>query len=93
MAPQETAKLDAILEQVAEHRTDFQIFRTQIFGDAQDEKPTGRLPMLEAGQKNHEKRIARLERAALMIVGAAGLLKLVALSADSLAHIVEVFKH
>ena len=93
MAPQETAKLDAILEQVGEHRVDFQIFRTQILGDPEDEKPTGRLPMLEARSHSHEKRITRLERLALMVVGAAGLLKLLAIGAESLAHIVEVFKH
>ena len=92
MAPQETAKLNEILEQVSEHRTEFRVFRTEILGGDGEEKPTGRLPRLEIQSADHEKRLIRIERVILMIMGAAGLLKALAWGADSVAHIVEVFR-
>jgi hypothetical protein len=92
MAPQETQKLDILLDQLAEHRTDFAVFRTEILGSAEDEKPTGRLPRLETRSDNHEKRIQRMERFVLMLLGAAGLLKALTWGAASLAHIIEVLR-
>lgn len=92
MAPENTEKLDAILEQLNEHRTDFATFRTEVLGSPTDEKSTGRLPRLEAISADHERRIVRIERFILLILGAAGLLKALAWSADTVAHVVSILR-
>jgi hypothetical protein len=70
MAPHETEKLDAILRQLGE-------LRTELLGssDVAVEKPTGRLPRLETAVAGHESRIRRLEGFVLMVAGALGLVK------------------
>ncbi|HTV07818.1 MAG TPA: hypothetical protein VMD97_02080 [Candidatus Aquilonibacter sp.] len=70
MAPHETEKLDAILRQLGE-------LRTELLGssDIAVEKPTGRLPRLERVVDGHESRIRRIEGFVLMIAGALGLIK------------------
>jgi hypothetical protein len=92
MAPQETEKLDKILEQLGEHRADFRIMQAELLGADGVDKPTARIPRLEATQENHEKRIVRIERFILMLIGAAGLLKAFAWGAELLAHVFEVFR-
>jgi hypothetical protein len=92
MAPQETQKLDELLGQLAEHRSDFRVFRTEILGGPEDDKPTGRLPMLEESNKNHEKRIRRIESGILMVLGAAALLKALGWGAEAAYHMVEVLR-
>lgn len=92
MAPENTDKLDAILEQLNDHRRDFDVFRTELLGSPTNEKSTGRIPMLEAKSADHERRIVRIERFILLIFGAALLLKAFAWAAESIAHIVTVFR-
>lgn len=93
MAPQETQKLDMLIEQLAEHRTDFAVFRTEILGEPEGgEKATGRIPTLEKRADNHDRRIRRLEGFILMVIGAATLLKAIAWSAESIARIIEVLR-
>lgn len=72
MAPHETDnKLDAILAGLGE-------LRTELLGSADRaiEKPTGRLPRLEAQSERHGRRITRLERIVYAGLGAFGLLQL-----------------
>lgn len=92
MAPQETQKLDAILEAVNEHRADFRVLKTELLGGDEEDKPTGRIPLLEASSKSHEKRISRIERVLTAVGGAILFLKGISMGAESLAHIVEVFR-
>lgn len=92
MAQYEESKLDEIKTIVSEMAADFRVFRTAIMGDDEGENPQGRLPRLELTVANHGRRITRIERAGLMVVGAALLLKCLAIGADSIAHIVEVFR-
>jgi len=93
MAPQETQKLDEILEQLGEHRVEFRVLQAELLGGDGVEKPTARIPLLEKSVSGHEKRISRIEGIILMLVGAAGLLKALTWGAESFAHAIEVFKH
>ncbi len=87
----ESAKLDEILQQVSQHRIDFRVFQAELTGGEYD-KSTARIPLLESTSKEHGKRITRLERFALMLVGAAGLLKVLAWGAASVSQVIEAVK-
>lgn len=91
MAPQETAKLDEILEALNEHRADFRVLKTELLGGDEADKPTGRIPRLEAVSRNHEKRIARIERVLIAVAGAILMLKGLSIGAESISQIIEVF--
>lgn len=80
-----------ILEQIHLHREDFRMFRTELLGGAEQDKPNGRIPLLEVASASHEKRIRRIEHFLAMLVGAAGLLKVLSWSAESIYHIVGIF--
>jgi len=94
MAPQETAKLDALLEQVAGLRNEFSVFLTAMLGspDQDKEKPSGRIPALERKSANHERRIRRIEGIVLMVIGAVFLIKALAWGADKVAHVIQVLR-
>lgn len=93
MAPQETSKLDTILEQLGEHRADFRAFSTEMVGGVNGlEKPTGRIPVLESTSRDHGKRITRLERFALIVIGAVLLLRVLAWGAASISQVIQAFK-
>jgi len=64
----------SISEAIQEHISDFRTFVTKLMGDDKTEQPQGRIPRLEAGHANHERRIRRIET---LIVAAAGGLLLV----------------
>lgn len=89
-----------ILEQIGLFREDFRVFRTELLGGADEDKPNGRIPLLEAfavrqaeTNEDHNKRIRRLEHFVVMLFGAAALLKALSWSAESLYHVVSVFHH
>ena len=73
--------------------TQLSVLRTKLLGDDEGENSEGRLPRLEAGHKNHGRRIARLEALVLMITGAVALVKVGGYALEALAHISEVIKH
>lgn len=81
-----------VLKQLGEFREDFRIFCTQILGSPDEDKPNGRLPILERASADHGRRITRIERVFLLFAGAAGLLKVLGWCADSLAHISQIFR-
>lgn len=65
----------------------------KLFGDVDGENPNGRLPMIEATQKDHEKRIRGLERLALKGLGALGLLAALGGLLEAAAHFASAVKH
>lgn len=81
-----------VLQSLNDFRGEFNVFVTKLLGDPDGDTPTGRIPLLEAASQSHEKRLTRIERGALMLVGAAGLLKVLAWSAESIHHILEILR-
>lgn len=64
-----------LMEELQDFRKDFGIFVTKLMGDEDKENPEGRIPRLEAGQKNLHNRVYRLEALVLMALGAVTLIK------------------
>lgn len=85
------AQEQQVLQSIEAFRGEFNVFVTQLLGAPDQDKPNGRIPLLETASASHEKRITRIERVFLMFCGAAFLLKTMAWMADSVYHIAEVF--
>lgn len=93
-----TAVNAEVLEELRAHREDFRLFQTELLGGVNQDKPNGRIPLLEAASArqearidSHDARLRRLEHFVVMVVGAAALLKAVGWCAESLYHIIHVF--
>ncbi len=65
----------------------------KLFGEVEGEVPTGRLPMLEATQREHDLRLQALERVALKAAGAIGVLGLIVGLLEAAAHFASAVKH
>jgi hypothetical protein len=65
----------------------------KLFGDVDAENPNGRIPRLEAKQIEHDKRIRSLEKTALKLGGALGLLAVLAGLVEAAAHLASAVKH
>lgn len=65
----------------------------KLFGDVEGENPNGRLPLIEAKQLDHEKRLRSLESMAFKVIGAIGLLGVLAGLVEAAAHLASVVKH
>lgn len=65
----------------------------KLFGDVEGENPNGRVPLMEEKLGDHEKRLRALERVALRVGGALGLIAVLAGALEAAAHLVSTMKH
>jgi hypothetical protein len=92
MAPNETAKLDEVLEQLSEHRSEFKVLCTELGVGGDVDKPRGRVPLLEKLVEGLDKRVRRLEVFFYMVAGGWALVTFVGKLAESAKNILEVLK-
>ena len=89
MAPSEEKTLQ---KEIADFRAEFRVFVTKLMGDDETENVEGRIPRLEAGQRNLGRRVGRLEGLVLMGFGAVLLFKVIGWLLDACAHLIQVAK-
>ena len=65
----------------------------KLFGDVDGETPTGRMPMIEARQADHEKCIRSLEKTVLKVAGAIALLGILAGVLEAAARLASAMRH
>jgi len=82
-----------VIKELQDFRKDFSVFVTKLMGDETQENPEGRIPRLEAGQKNLNRRVRRIESVGLMAAGALAVFKFASALLDAAHNFFSIFQH
>jgi hypothetical protein len=90
LAPHDSQAIINLTNEVRGYREDVKVLTTKLFGDPDEESAKGRLPMLEASQRDHGTRIGRLEKVRMRAEGAGWVLALIFGGVELLYHLIGI---